>query len=157
MTDATISTISAPMPRLVAMRGWRPTLIVIGFGLAALLVAHGDTVGETVAIWNRTQSYRFAWAVIPTLAYLIWHNRQRLAAFTPTGSLLGVAAAAVSGAIWIMGDLLNFAEVRQFAVVAGISAIVLAAVGRVVFRELLPFLALLVFLVPTGGFLLAGC
>lgn len=134
-------------------RNWQQTLALLGFSLAAMLAVHGQTVYGAVSIWNRTQTYLFAWAVVPTLAYLLWHNRGRLAPLAPRGSVFGVVAAAICAAAWLAGDLLNIAEARQLALVAAIGAVVLAAVGWPVFRVLLPFLALLVFLVPTGTFL----
>jgi exosortase len=120
-----------------------------------MLIAHGATVAETIAIWNRSETYKFAWVVLPTLAYLLWHNRRRLAMLTPLPSASGIVVATACGAMWIAGDLLNIAEGRQLALVAAICAVVLATMGWSVFRVLLPFLCLLVFLVPTGGFLLA--
>ena len=123
-------------------------------GLMALLIAHTATVSETVSVWSRSETYKFAWIVFPTLAYLLWHNRRRLALLTPSASALGVFAAAVSGIMWIASDLTNITEGRQFAVLAAIFAVVLTAVGWSTFRALLPFLALLLFVVPTGRFLL---
>ena len=135
--------------------GWWPLLVAIALGFVAMLIAHSATVAETITTWNRSETYKFAWAVLPTLVYLLWHNRQRLAMLTPSPSASGIVAATACGALWIAGDLLNIAEGRQLALVAAICAVVLAAVGWSVFRALLPFLCLLVFLVPTGRFLLA--
>ena len=118
------------------------------------MIAHRATVVETAAIWLRSETYAYAWAVLPTLVYLLWHNRNRLTALAPEASMAGVAAAALGAALWIAGDLMNISIVRQFALVASLCAIVLAAVGWSVFRALMPFLAMLFFLVPAGDILL---
>jgi exosortase len=119
-----------------------------------MLIAHEATVSETVSNWNRSQSYKLAWAVVPTLCYLLWHNRRQLATLAPSPSALGIVAAVACGAVWIVGDLLNIAQGRQLAVVAALCAVILAAVGWSAFRALVPHLCLLVFLVPFGDFLL---
>jgi exosortase len=52
--------------------------------------------------------------------------------------------------LWIVGDLINISVLRQFALVVGIVALVLAGTGRSLFLALLPSLLLLMFLVPLG-------
>ena len=128
--------------------------MLLGAGLVTVLIAHGATVSETIAIWNNSQSYKIAWAVVPTLAYLLWRERGRFSTLTPSASVLGVVMAIASAALWIAADLMNISEGRQFAVVAAIIAIALGALGWSVFKALLPYLAMLAFLVPTGRFLL---
>ena len=142
------------LARPSAWDGWRPTLIAICLGLSAVIFVHGDTIYEVVSTWNRTGTYKFAWAVLPTFAYLVWHNRRRFAVQTPSGCALGILAATLCALLWTASDLLNISEGRQFALLAGIGAFVLAAVGFPVFRTLAPFLCLLLFLVPTARFLL---
>lgn len=153
IASGTMRAAGAGLAVMSARRHWQWTLALLGFSLVAMLAVHGQTVYGAVSIWNRSQTYLFAWAVVPTLAYLLWHNRERLAPLAPRGSVFGVVAAAVCAAAWLAGDLLNIAEARQLALAAAIGAVVLAAVGWPVFRVLLPFLFLLVFLVPTGGIL----
>lgn len=137
----------------VLRRNWQRTAAILAIALVGMLTAHLQTVYGTVAIWSRTQTYSFAWAVLPTLAYLVWHNRARLVQQVPSGSLFGVLVAGICAVAWFAGDLLNIAEAKQLALVSAIGAVVFAAVGWHAFRVLLPFLVLLVFLVPTGAFL----
>lgn len=137
-----------------AMRRWGPALGAIALGLTTILFVHGETVMAAVSTWSSTSTYKYAWAVIPALAYVLWHNRQHVAGLTPSGGALGVLAAAFCALAWIASDLSNIAVGRQFALVAAIGAVVLAAVGWRIFRALAPMLALLVFLVPSGSALL---
>lgn len=155
MTEAALSAVpgrAASAPARAGELGWRPVLAAIGLALSAMLVVHGATVSATVATWTRS-SYAFCWAVLPTLAYALWHNRRRLRALAPSASLSGIVAASACGVLWLAGDLLNIAAARQVALVAATWAIVLAAVGPAAFRALMPFLSLLVFLVPVGAVL----
>lgn len=129
-------------------------LALLAIAQSAMLALHADTVRDAVSIWNSSSMYQIGWVVVPTLAYLLWHHRRRLSELPLTGSGLGVLAAAGCAFLWAVGELANIAEVRQFGLIAGICATVLAALGWVSFRVVAPFLALLVFLIPTGSFLL---
>lgn len=135
--------------------GWRPALVGLGVAVALVVAAYAQTAAEIVAHWLTDATYQFAFAVLPTLAYLLWHHRHRLAYFPPSGSVGGVAAAALAALAWLVAEMTNVAEGRQLALVAMVVALVLACVGWVAFRRLAPFLVLLAFLVPTGDYLLA--
>jgi exosortase len=129
---------------------WRHPLFVITAALLIALVAHAATVTETVSLWGSSRSYKFSWVVIPTLAYLLWHNRNHFRTIRPSASLVGVVLTLACALLWIAGDLVNIAFVRQLALVTGIVALVLAGTGRALFFALLPTLLLLFFLVPLG-------
>jgi exosortase len=147
MTDTSV-TPPAPNRR-------RPLLVALAFCLAVTLIAHATTVLETTGIWSSARSYTFAWAVPPTLLYLLWHNRDRFRAIAPRPSLWGIVAAGICALLWLAADLANIGLGRQLATVAAIAAVTLAAVGWPLFRALIPHLALLAFLVPAGDFLFA--
>jgi len=119
-----------------------------------LLASYWQTIAETVAQWQANSAYQFAWIVIPTLLYLLWHNRNQFKQHPATGSLLGIPAAALCAALWMAGDMVDIALLRQVALVLGVIAIVLAATGVRLFVALLPTLSVLFFLVPLGDLLL---
>jgi exosortase len=134
--------------------GWRWALAAMAAGITILLIGYGETVDAVVRAWSNSDTYRFAWLVPPSLFYLFWLNRRRLAALPPRPTPIGIVAAMIAAVFWIVADATNVNEGRQVALLAAVGAIVLAAVGWNVTRRLLPFLAMLVFLVPTGTFLL---
>lgn len=151
----------SPAPGAQALARWPgPPLASLGVpaavaaALLSVLSLHAETVGQAVSVWRSSETYSFAWIVLPTLAYLLWNDRVRVAGLRPVGSVTGVMLAALFSALWLAAELVNVAEGRQLAVLAISYAVILAAVGRQVFVALMPFLALLIFLVPTGGFLL---
>jgi exosortase len=154
MTSATDMSLGLAVPARTESRRWGPTLATLVLALAAVLASHAATVESAVSVWLRSNTYTYAWVVLPTLAYVLWHNRRRLAVLPVTGSAWGIVAAALCGLAWIAADWLNISEGRQLALIGGIAAVVLAAVGPAAFRALMPSLALLVFLVPTGRFLI---
>jgi len=134
--------------------GWRWALAAMATGITLLLIGYGETVDTVVRGWSSSASYRFAWLVLPSLFYLFWLHRRRLAALPPRPTPVGVLAAMIAAAFWIVADATNVNEGRQVALLAAIGAVVLSALGWTVTRRLLPFLAMLVFLVPTGTLLL---
>ena len=132
---------------------WSHALTGIALGVPILLAAYRSTLFELLAIWRNNAGYSYAWAVLPSLAYLLWHQRARLAVLTPAPSALGVAATVACGVAWLGADLANLAIGRHAAFVAALACLVLSAVGWRVFGRLAPFLALLVLLVPSGDVL----
>lgn len=142
--------------RKASMRdGWVTVQTALGLGVLIILFLHADTVRQAVSVWNRSETYSMGWVVLPTLGYLLWHSRERISVRQPVGSIFGVMLAVLFSIAWLAADLMNIAEGRQLALIAILWAVVLAAVGWNAFVVLIPFLALLVFLVPSGGFLLA--
>jgi len=134
--------------------GWRWALAAMATGITILLIGYGQTVDTVVRALSSSATYRFAWLVLPSLFYLFWLHRHRLSALPPRPTPIGVVAAVIAAVFWIVADATNVNEGRQVALLAAIGAVVLAALGWALTRRLLPFLALLVFLVPTGTFLL---
>jgi len=139
---------------LGAVLHWQNPLIVLMVSVLVLLVSYWQTITETVAQWQGNSAYQFAWIVIPTLLYLLWHNRNQFKQHPATGSLLGIPAAALCAGLWMAGDLVDIALLRQMALVLGVIAIVLAATGVRLFVALLPTMSVLFFLVPLGDLLL---
>ena len=148
------ATVDAALPSSANARLNPAAIIALTVGIITALWAHQASVAEAVAVWNRTDTYRFSWVVLPTVLFLIWYRRPHLGHASSNGHVWGVAGAAAAVIVWLAADLMNISEGRQLALLAGVLAIVLASVGLSAFRQLMPTLALLVFLVPTGGFLL---
>jgi exosortase len=133
---------------------WRLALLVLAGSLLLLLIGQAATVETLVQAWSRSAIYRMSWLVLPALGYLLWLHRHRLAATPPAPTWLGVLAALAAAALWLAADVININAGRQAALVAATGAVVLAAVGWRATLRLLPFLALLVFVVPTGTLML---
>jgi exosortase len=144
----------APAVAMAADEPWRNTLLVVAGASVLALIAHRQTVMAAVHVWMHSQTYAFAWILLPVLAYLLWHNRAHLEQVRPAFSLAALAPAALGAALWLAGELANIALVREFALVASLCAIVFAAVGARAFRALLPYLAVLFYMVPAGDVLL---
>ncbi|MGE5176387.1 MAG: exosortase A [Hyphomicrobiales bacterium] len=129
---------------------WRPTLLALGAGLAAILLLFRDTVGSMVDKWNHSQTYAHGFLIAPISAYLVWRRRRELAALIPRVAPWGLVAIAGLSIVWLLGWAANVAVVEQLAVVLMIPALVATVAGVAVVRALLFPLAYLLFAVPMG-------
>src|SRR5437762_2720490 len=109
--------------------GWTNALLGVGLGLVFLVFAFQSTAMQLVSIWSSSTTYSYAWLVLPAVAYILWHHRERFFADRPSWSPIGIAASAVCGVAWLVSDLLNIGVGRQFALVAALPCLVLSAVG----------------------------
>ena len=125
-----------PTAKLVSDRagGWQALAIIV-LGALVMFVLHRATVGETVSIWIRTDSYKFAWAVLPTFAYLLWHRRKSWAEAPLGPSFAAIPLALLCALLWAAGELLNIIEVKQFALIAALVPLCLAVLGPVLLRR----------------------
>lgn len=121
--------------------------------LASLVVvgaAYGTTFGSIVKKWIDDSAYSHGWLIAPISLWLAWHKRHALAGVALGPSWLGVIAALVCAAGWIIARGAGVLVIEQFAVVAMIPAVVLAVLGRPATRVLIFPLAFLFFAVPFG-------
>ena len=121
--------------------------------LAWVLVLYLPTTLSMVSIWERSETFAHGFVVFPIFLYLLWRQRDELAAversrYAP--ALLGIAAA---GVVWLIGERVSAAAVSQLAMVAMIPFAVWAVLGTRVAASLCIPLAFLFFAVPFGEFL----
>lgn len=134
--------------------GWGGALMLLAVALAATFFTYATTVTEVTTVWRNSVNYQFCWVVMPVFLYLLWHRRRDFLDCAIGSSLWGIGAGAMAVTLWLAADILNIAVGRQFALIAIVWALTLAALGTSVFRRALPLLALLLFMVPAGDFLI---
>jgi exosortase A len=133
---------------------WRTALPALLALLAAILLLYRETVVTMVGVWYRSDTFAHAFLVLPISLWLIWRQRERLAALTPRAQpwvlvpMLGVAA------VWLMADLVVVNAASQFALVALLVLAVPAVLGFQVALTILFPLLFLFFAVPFGEFML---
>ncbi|NMF87383.1 exosortase A [Aromatoleum petrolei] len=145
--------VAAALPTAGVPRATMIRLAVLAVGLVALVVTYRGTVGAMVEIWGRSDTFAHGYLVAPITCWLIWRERARLRELQMAPSLVGMAAAAVAGFAWLLGELASVASVSQFAFVGMVVALVWAVMGTRVARALAFPLGFLFFLVPFGEFL----
>lgn len=145
--------VAAALPAAGVPRATMIRLAVLAVGLVALIATYRGTVGSMVEIWGRSDTFAHGYLIAPIACWLIWRERERLRGLPPTPSPVGMAAAAVAGFAWLLGELASVASVSQFAFVGMVVALVWAVMGTRVARALAFPLGFLFFLVPFGEFL----
>jgi len=131
---------------------WRSVLPPLAVLLLLVLFAYRDTAASMVAIWARSDTFAHAFLVPPISAWLIWRQRDRLAAAVPHPSAAFLLFTVGAGIVWLLGDLGAANSVTQLAFVALLVLAVLGLVGPVAARTMLFPLGFLFFAVPIGEF-----
>jgi exosortase A len=118
--------------------------------IAWLLAWYGETFASMVAVWWRSETFAHGLLILPISAWLIWTKRRALAAVQPVTCAWGVAWLIALGVLWLLARVAEVLVVQQFALIAMVSAMVLALLGPQVVRVLAFPLAFLFLAVPFG-------
>jgi exosortase A len=133
---------------------WRSALPLLVLLLAAILLLYRETGMAMAQIWWTSDTFAHAMLVPPISLWLVWRQRERLAALTPRAQpwvlllLLGAAG------LWLLADLLVVNAAAQFALVGMVILAVPAVLGFQVAGAILFPLLFLFFAVPFGEFML---
>ena len=132
------------------------TLLVGGIALllAYVLLVNLGTTESMVAIWHRSDTFAHGFLILPIFLYLVWRERNELAALRPEPfwpALIGLALAALVA--WL-GEHVNAISVPQFAMIAMVPLAIWAVFGTRTVKALAYPLAFLFFAVPFGEFLM---
>ena len=133
---------------------WRTALPAFLVLAATILLLYRDTAMTMVGIWWRSETFAHAFLVLPISLWLVWRQREQLAALTPRaqpGVLMPLLAASV---VWLLSDLVVVNAASQFAFVAMLVLAVPAVLGFEIALAILFPLLFLFFAVPFGEFML---
>ena len=133
---------------------WRAALPAFLLLVAAILLLYRDTAMAMVGIWWRSETFAHAFLVLPITLWLVWRQRQRLAALTPRAQPWVLLALLAVAGVWFLSDLVVVNAASQFAFVAMLVLAVPAVLGMEVALTILFPLLFLFFGVPFGEFVL---
>ena len=133
---------------------WRTALPALLVLLGAIGLLYRETAVAMVGIWSRSDTFAHAFMVLPISLWLIWRQREVLAALRPKPQPWLLPALLLVGAVWVMADLVMVNAAAQFAFVALLVLAVPAMLGLQVAWAILFPLLFLFFAVPFGEFLL---
>lgn len=135
---------SGPMPgRLGRFMPFVALLLLAGWTFRASLAQMWRT-------WDSDPSFTHGFLIGPIVAWLLWRDRRALAAVPLQPSYLGGLLLAVICAVWVVAYVLDIRVLAQFAAVAAVPALVLAALGLPMLRRAVFPLAFMFFMVPFG-------
>ena len=133
---------------------WQQAMLALILLVVWILFLYRDTGVAMVTIWYRSETFTHGFLVPPIVLWLVWRQRQSIAAINPkpmVGALVFVAGTAFT---WLLGDLVAVNAVTQFAFVTLLVLSVPAILGIAVTRLIIFPLGFLFFCVPVGEFLL---
>jgi exosortase B len=145
-------------PRIAAspapfLSGWMPWLAL---GLAVLALAAPTYTRMWTSIWE-TEAYEHGPMMVVIVGWLIWRQRQVLAALAPTPALgSGFALLGLGVLTYYIGRVINLPLLELGAQVLVLPALVLLAWGWPAVRALWFALLFMVFVVPLPGFVLVA-
>ncbi len=131
---------------------WRTALPAFLLLVAAILLLYRDTATVMVGIWLRSETFAHASLVLPISLWLVWRQRERLAALTPRAQPWVLLPMLAVAAVWLLSDLVVVNAASQFAFVAMLVLAVPAVLGFEVALTILFPLLFLFFAVPFGEF-----
>lgn len=144
---------TATLPALRIPSVWRgPGLAMLAYLVAVLYVYRVTALGM-VEIWDRSETFTHAFVVPPISLWLIWRQREALAALTPRAQPWMLLPLALLAALWWLADRVVVNAAAHFAFTGLLVAGVPAILGWAVTRQILFPLGFLFFAVPFGEFM----
>jgi exosortase A len=135
-------------------KAWLRHGVALAGLLLLILIAFHASVAAAVTVWTISPTYSHCFLIIPIVLWLIWEKRAILASLSPSLAPQALIVMPFLALLWWMGELAAINEVQQYAVVMLMQAGIVALLGVNVVRALwFPFFYLL-FLVPTGEYLI---
>ena len=122
------------------------------FALSVILLVYRETAWSMVEIWRRSETFTHGFLVPPITLWLIWRIRNKIALIAPRPNALALVALAVTGFVWLLGELATVSVLSQFALTTMLAVTVPAVLGLSVARSVAFPLAFLYFAVPFGEF-----
>ncbi|MES2352559.1 MAG: exosortase, partial [Pseudomonadota bacterium] len=136
-----------PLPPPSAAR-WRYGLLIAA--LCALLGMYLPTAAAMAEIWWRSQTFAHGFLILPVCLWLVWRQRDQLAAVPcrPSPPMLLVLAAL--GATWMLAAVANVQVLQQYMLVSMLAVTVAAVLGWRYAAAIAFPLAYLLLAVPFG-------
>jgi len=137
-----------------ALRQRAGTVVTVVLVLAWVFAVYASTTYSMIAIWERSETFAHGFVIVPIVLYLLWREREVLAALEPKPFLPALFVVLALGALWLLATRLRVNSVAQFAMIAMIPAALWVVLGTAVLKRLGFPLAFLFFAVPFGEFLI---
>jgi exosortase len=130
---------------------WRKTLLYSGLGSIVTLLIYWPTVLHLTRLWTETESYRYAWLVVPMFVYIVaWYRRDSILSMTPSASYFGLPLILAAFVLWLMCFSADIMLGQHLALVLTLQGVALCALGKETYLKLLPIMWLLFLMIPCG-------
>lgn len=132
---------------------WPTATVVILSALLLVCVAYWETIGSMVAVWGRTESYRYGYLVVPISLCLVWKQRDRLASLVPKANLWGLGIVLACSVLWACAHVVDVQIIKHLSFVCLVAALIFTILGPGVTKALAFPLGYLLLAVPVWSLL----
>lgn len=149
-----MTAVTMPESHSLTTKAWMRHITVLAALLLVTLGLFHKAVAAAVTVWWVSPTYSHCFLIIPIAAWLIWEKRPVLATLSPGLTPLALCLIPFLALVWWMGDLAAINEVQQYALVGIMQTLIVALIGWPVVRVIWFPVFYLLFLVPTGEYLI---
>jgi exosortase A len=149
-----MTVVTIPDTNSVTVKAWVRHGMALGILLLATLAAFHNSVAAALAVWWVSPTYSHCFLISPIVLWLVWEKRSTLATVAPGLTPQALLLVPLFALIWWMGELSAINEVQQYAVVGIMQTLIVATLGLNVVRPIWFPVFYLLFLVPTGEYLI---
>ena len=133
---------------------WRNHVVALGAVLALILVEFRSAISAAVTVWEVSPTYSHCFLILPIVGWLIWEQKDVFRKIRPAVEPRILLLILPLLALWWLGELSAVNEVRQYAVIGLMQIAIIALLGPRVVRQIWFPVLFLLFLVPTGEYLI---
>lgn len=135
-------------------RAWLNHVAALSALLVLIFVEFRNAISAALTVWEVSPTYSHCFLVIPIIAWLIWEKKDVLGATRPAVEPRALLLIFPLLAMWWLGELSAVNEIRQYAVIGLMQTAIIALLGSRVVRQIWFPVLFLLFLVPTGEYLI---
>ena len=141
--------------RATEVTGWRATwrlapVLAASVAVLGILALYWPTAASIVAIWIRSETFTHGFVIVPICLWLVWRQRETIAAVPARPWWPGLAIVFGAGALWFVTSVADVLGVKQFALAFMLQAAIVTVLGTRIARAAFFPLAFLLFAVPFG-------
>ena len=149
-----MTALALPEPDRAVVTTWRRHGAALAALLLLTLIVFRTSVSAAVQVWQVSPTYSHCYLIVPIVLWLIWEKRATLATLVPGLAPQALFFIPFLTLGWWAGELAAINEVQQYAVVGIMQALIVALLGINIIRVIWFPVLYLLFLVPTGEYLI---
>jgi exosortase A len=133
---------------------WRYHAMALSAFVFLIGIEFYTSLYAALQVWIVSPTYSHCFLIIPIVLWLIWEKRDALAMVRPVVAPRYLWLVPFLGALWWVGELSAVNEICQYAVIALMQVMIVTFLGTQILRIIWFPVLFLLFLVPTGEYLI---
>lgn len=133
---------------------WRTHGLALAAIVSVVVLEFHDALRAALQVWMVSPTYSHCFLILPIVGWLIWEKWDVLRTVRPAVAPHFLWVIPFLTVIWWLGELAAINEVRQYAVIGILQVAIVTVMGIQVLRVIWFPILFLLFLVPTGEYLI---